>query len=122
DSRHPQIVNHPALVPAGLVVDYEKARDIREKINGGSNIVGTRGQACLWLQDDAHRADSWQLAVRPSRSRFGSIVNAWDYRSEHVWFETGSIEQIVLEKLTWFCRFAESRDWRKCVRPPGEFC
>src|SRR5215813_14640483 len=54
DPRHFQVVNHPAFVPARLVVDNEQSRDVRKQVNGSAHIVGISWQARLWLKCDSN--------------------------------------------------------------------
>src|SRR5262245_8920826 len=64
DIRHPQVVNHPPLIPATLVVDHEQAADVREDIDERAWIIGIAWQARLRLQSHAHRAESGEATVR----------------------------------------------------------
>jgi hypothetical protein len=79
DRRDDEVVDHPALVPAGLVVDDEKAGDIREDVDERSGIAGIGRQSGLRLERDAHRADRRQTAVRAiGGGRRRAIVDAGD--------------------------------------------
>src|SRR5689334_10902572 len=109
DSRHPQVVNHPAFVPARLVVNHEQSRDVRKQIYSRTHIVGISRKTRLWLKCDSNRTDGPQLAVGPGSGWFGTVVYAGHYCGKDVWFEASCIEQIVLEKLTRLFRFTKGR-------------
>jgi len=64
-TAHGEVVNHPTLVPAALVVDDEQWIDVSEDIDEGVRIVGIGGQARLGLEDEADRADRRRSTIAP---------------------------------------------------------
>jgi len=55
-----QVVDHPSLVPAALVVDDEQAREIGEHVDEGADVVRIGGQVRLGLDDHPHGTDRRQ--------------------------------------------------------------
>jgi len=92
-------VDHPPLVPAALVVDDEHRIDVGEDIDEGVRIVGIGGQARLGLEDETDHADRRLSTIAPGYRQLYVIVDSRDKRREHVRFEPGRIQEIVLEQL-----------------------
>src|SRR5204862_4319710 len=65
DVRYGEVVDHPPLVPAALVIDYEQRIDVGEDIDEGVRIVGIGGQARLRLEDETDRADRRLSTITP---------------------------------------------------------
>src|SRR5215510_15477561 len=58
DIDYIKVMDHPAFVPAALIVDDEQSRNIGEDIDKCSRIVGICGKTGLGLQHDTNCADS----------------------------------------------------------------
>jgi len=66
DLRHNQIMDHPALVPTGFVVNDKQSGDIREDINERPAVVGIGRQARAWApaqRGTAPNVGRWPLAA-----------------------------------------------------------
>ena len=55
--RHVKVVNHPAFVPATLIIDYEQSGNIGEDIDKRPRVVGIGRKTGLGLQHDTNGAD-----------------------------------------------------------------
>ncbi|ABF88336.1 putative lipoprotein [Myxococcus xanthus DK 1622] len=100
DFRHAQVVNHPPLVPAALVVDDEKTRDVRDDVDERSRVIRVDREPLLGLQDEAHRSNRRKIAVGARGGEHRRVVDARDERGEDVGLEVVGVEEVVLEQLT----------------------
>ena len=73
--RYGEVVDHPPLVPAALVVDDEQRIDVGEDIDEGLRIVGIGRQTRLRLEDDADGADRRKPAIGPGDRQLHGINN-----------------------------------------------
>ena len=94
-----QIVDHPPLVPAALVVDHEQPGDIGEDVDERPHVVGIGRQVRLRLQDHAHRAEGGETAVGPGGGEHRGVVDSGYRAGERVRLEARRIQQVVLEEL-----------------------
>jgi hypothetical protein len=112
-------VNHPAFVPAGLVVDDEQTRQVGPDIDESFHVVRVGRQAGLGLQRHAHGTDRRQLVIGGIGRRGDCvIVDAREDGREDVRLESRGIEQVVLEQLARLVSFGECALWLiRSVRP-----
>ena len=118
--RHAQVMNHPAFVPAALVVDDEQAGDIGKNIDERANIVRIGRQTRFRLHHDANGTDRRQTAIRAGRREHRLIVYAGERLGENVRLETICTEQVVLKELARLIGFGKGLSRQRAVRPAGQ--
>ena len=120
DVRDRDIVDHPPFVPAAFVVDHEQRRDVGEDIVESARIVRVGRQVGLRLEYDAHCTDRRQAAIAAGYAQLHVVVHPRKDRRKDVRFETGCIEQIILEQLAGLVGFVEHLQWQIGVRAIGQ--
>ena len=89
-----QVVNHPALVPAALVVNHKQIRDVGEHVDERARIAGICGQAWLWFQYYANGADVRQFAICTRDRQHGCFIEAGNSGSEDIGLKTLGVEHV----------------------------
>src|SRR5215470_6975549 len=102
DGGDSQIMDHPALIPATLVVNYEKAGDVGKHIDKGTDVIGVCRQVRLRFKDDTNRANRGQATSGSCSSEHCGVVDALEYCGERIRLKACRIQQVVLKKLTRF--------------------
>ena len=87
DVRDGDIVDHPAFVPAALVVDHEQRRDVGKHIHKCVRVLRIGRQPGLGFEDDADGADGRQTAVSAGHGELHVVVDPGHDRGEHVWLK-----------------------------------
>src|SRR5436309_9729220 len=116
-----QVVDHPALVPAALIVDDEKQGDVRKDIDEGANVIRVRRKAGFGLQNLADGTDGRQTAVGPGRGQHRGVIDAGKKLGEGVRLEAVRIEQVILKKLARLIGLRIRLSWQLTMRTPRLF-
>ena len=96
---NPQVMDHPPLVPAALVVNNEKPGDVGEDVDERLDVVGVGRQTRLGLQNHAYGAEGGQTAIGSSRGEHGGVVDSRYQAGERIGLEAGCVKQVILEEL-----------------------
>src|SRR5215510_11479740 len=99
DIDYIKVMDHPAFVPAALIVDNEQSGNIGEDVDKRSRVSGIGRKTGLGLQYDTNGADGGQAAIGASDRQLCGVIDTRDDGREDVGFKTGCIEQVVLEQL-----------------------
>jgi hypothetical protein len=102
-------VDQPAFIPAGLVVNHEESRDIREDIDEGTCVVRIRRQPWLRFEHQAHCPNCRQAAIRTRGGWCYQVVNALEDGREDIRFKIGGIEKVVRKELARTISFGKDR-------------
>ena len=100
-------MDQPALVPSGLVVDDEQARDVGEHVDERAGVVRVGGQPRLGLDHHADGAERRQVVIRAGGGGRDPVVDSLDGRGEDVRLEVFGVEQVVLEQIARLGRLGE---------------
>ena len=92
-------MDHPAFVPAALIVDNEQSGNVGEDIDERSWIVGVGGKAGLRLEHDTNCADCGQAAIGAGDRQLCGVIDTGDKCRENIRFKPRCVEQIILEQL-----------------------
>ena len=112
DVGNSDVVDHPPFVPATLVVMTNNGE---MSVNTSLNARGSFG-----LQHDAHGTHRRQSAICAGDTQLHVVVHSRKNGRKHVRFETGCVQQVVLEQLAGVVRFVEHLQWQIRMRSVGQ--
>jgi len=86
-SGHGEVVNHPTLIPAALVVDDKHSGDVSKHVDEGARVVRIGWETGLGFQHSSNCADGRKSAVTASDGQLRVIIYPWKYCREDVRFK-----------------------------------
>ncbi len=117
DRRHFYIADHPAFVPAGLIVDNEQTRDIGPPIDECTHVVRVGGQTGFGFEAQTDSTQAGHLGVGGIGAGGNrAVIDARDQRGKHVGLEIVGVQQVILKELSRVIGLGERRHRQKAMR------
>src|ERR1700719_3653410 len=101
DTGHGEVVNHPPLIPAALVVNDEQPRDVRKHVDESTGVVRIGRESRCGFQYDTYCADRRQSgrnisAIGAGDGQLHVVIDSWEDGRENIWLKTASIKKVIL--------------------------
>src|SRR5262245_57375914 len=111
-------MNHPAFIPAALIVDHEEVGDICKYINESPRIVWICWQTRLWFHNQTYGTKSLQAAICFIRCCWSyAIIDPWKDGRKDIRLKPVCVEQVILKQHAGFVGFRKSLYRQRRMRP-----